>query len=167
LSPEQRRYLIGQSGFGAAIVNAVINGAIGWAITRSLTEFPIWKIPGVASDLTATAFGVTFGTCIAIAIQVPRDMAKKKISLPLLSPSLASALVRLPAGTFKRACVLGAISIPIFMPLVLVALAASGSHALEPRAFVLLKAGFSALEGGIVTPFIVLAALMKVSPRET
>ncbi|MBM4364225.1 MAG: hypothetical protein FJ104_16215, partial [Deltaproteobacteria bacterium] len=54
---------------GAAVVNALLNGAIGWAATRELPVVPTWGLPGVAADLLATAFGVTFGTALVVPLQ--------------------------------------------------------------------------------------------------
>jgi hypothetical protein len=166
LSPEQRRYLILQSGFGAAIANAILNGVIGWVITRGLTEFPVWGIPGVFTDLVATAFGVTFGTFIAVAIQVPRDVAKNKISLPSLSPSLTAALTRLPQGVWRRAIWLGLLATLVCTPALVVLLAATGRQALEPRTFIAIKAVLSAIEGGLITPIAVLGVLFNTARAE-
>jgi hypothetical protein len=53
-----------------------------------------------------------------------------------------------------------------FAPGALLALAASGVSALSPHSFVAAKAGFSAFEGALITPFIVLGALLdKVDAR--
>jgi hypothetical protein len=161
VSPEQRRYLFVQSAIGAAVVNAALNGAIGWGATHGLTQFPTWQVPGVAADMLATAFGVSFGTCFGALLQIRLDTARGKITPPTeLPPALAGLVRRLPKGLFRRAVALGLVSVPLFAPPVLVALAASGVVALDRGTFVALKAGFSAVEGLIVTPLIVLAALM-------
>jgi len=160
VSPEQRQYLFVQSAIGSAVVNALINGAIGWAATRSLVEFPAWKTPGVAGDLVATAFGVAFGTCLGSALQARLDVRRGKISPPTsLSPALARLMSLMPARLVVRALVVGIASVVLFAPAALVALAASGAQALAPGTFVSVKALFSAIEGAAVTPFLVLAAL--------
>lgn len=163
MTPKQRFYIIAQNGFGAAFVNAALNGAIGWVLTRGLSEFPVWKTPGVAVDLVFTAFGITFGTCLVIPVQTKRDFQRGLATLPELSPSVAALLSRFPAGLVRRAVILGGISVVAFAPWVLVALAASGSAAMGRVPFVELKAAFSAIQGGIVTPFIVLAILSDLS----
>ncbi len=165
VSPEQRRYLIGLNCIGAAFANALINGAFGWVITYKLAEFPMWKFPGAFWDLVATAFGVTFGTCVGAALQVPKDVAKNKASLPELTPAVATALGRFPDRLFKRALCLGLISIPVSLPLVVVPLMVSGEAALDRTVFIAVKAGFAAIQGAIVTPFIVLRALVDLSRK--
>jgi hypothetical protein len=163
MTPKQRFYVVARNGLGAAFVNAALNGAIGWALTRGLSEFPIWRAPGVAVDLVFTAFGITFGTCLALPLQTKRDFQRGLVTLPELTPGVAGLLGRFPSGLFRRAVVLGAVSIPLFAPPVLVALAASGQAVMGRVPFVELKAAFSAIQGGIVTPFIVLAILSDLS----
>ncbi len=165
MSPRQRFYLIGQSCVGAAIANAVINGAIGWGITRGGPLFPMWRLPGVAVDLVATAFGVTFGTCVCMAIQVPWDLGRGKITPVSVSPGLAAVLARFPRGVLYRALGLGALSVAVFALPVVAALAALGWGAMEREPYIVLKAALSAFQGAIVTPFLVLAALGDVARR--
>ena len=107
VSPEQRRYLFIQCGVGAALVNALLNGGLGWAITKEFPTFPVWQLPGVGADLLATAFGVAFGTVLAMAVTVRLDAARGKIA-PFVPPGSAAALVsRFPRATFSRSVVLG------------------------------------------------------------
>jgi hypothetical protein len=163
VTPGQRFYVVVRNGFGAALVNALLNGAIGWGLTRGLSEFPIWRTPGVAVDLIFTAFGITFGTCLVLPLQTKRDFHRGLVTLPEIAPGVSALIRRFPAGLFRRAVVLGAVSIPVFAPPVLVALAVSGAAAMGRVPFVELKAAFSAIQGGVVTPFIVLAILADLS----
>lgn len=165
MSPSQRLYLIGQSCVGAAIVNAIINGAIGWGITCGMTTFPMWRSPGIAGDLVATAFGVTFGTCVCMAIQVPWDFGRGKITAVSLSPALAALLARFPRRTFYRGLVLGGLSVPVFALPIVAVLAVLGGGGMDRAPYIVLKAVMSAVEGAIVTPFIVLAVLADVARR--
>jgi hypothetical protein len=165
VSPGQRLYLIGQSCIGAAIANAIINGAIGWGITRGAATFPMWSIPGVAGDLAATAFGVTFGTCVCMAVQVPWDFGRGKITPVPISPAVAALLARFPRGTLYRGLGLGALSVPLFALPVVAALAVLDRGAMDRWPFIVLKAIVSAVQGAIVTPFIVLGVLGDVVRR--
>jgi len=162
-SPAQRRYLFVQNLVGAAFVNLLINGALGWLITRSLTTFPVWAFPGAALDLAGTGFGVTFGTCIAARIGVSWDVGRGRIEPPSLLPEHAVWYRRLPGNVFSRSVWLGLISLPVFVLPLLAWLSWSGMPALERTSFIWLKAGFSAIQAAIVTPPIVLAALVDVS----
>src|SRR5262249_26077707 len=103
---EQKLYILVRNGLGAALVNALINGAIGWGITRWLAEFPVWKSPGVAADLLFTAFGITFGTSIVVPLQTKKDFSGGRVTLPALSRGMASFLARFPKGLLRRALVL-------------------------------------------------------------
>jgi hypothetical protein len=167
VTPKQRFYVVARNGIGAAFVNALLNGAIGWGLTGGLSEFPIWKTPGVAVDLVFTAFGITFGTCLVLPVQTRRDFQRGLVTLPELAPGVAALLGRFPEGLVRRAVILGAISVPLFAPPVLLALAASGASAMDRVPFVELKSAFSAIQGGIVTPFIVLAILSDLSRHRT
>lgn len=146
------------------IVNIVINGAIGWAATRSFPHFPVWAAPGVAVDLMATAFGVTFGTWISTSFQVRSDVARQKVSAPELSEALAARIrtqvARLPAGMLRQALWLGLVSIPLFSAPAIAALALSGTRNLERVSFIALKAGFAGVQAAIVTPFTILGLLL-------
>ena len=162
-SPAQLRYLFVQNMVGAAIVNLAINGALGWLITRSLDVFPVWGFPGAALDLAATGFGVTFGTCIAARIGVRWDVGRGRIEPPMLLPEHSAWFRRLPRNTFSRSVWLGLISLPVFVLPLLAWLAWSGMPVLERISFIWLKAGFSAVQAALVTPPIVLAALLDAS----
>lgn len=158
MTPEQRRYIFVQSPIGSAVVNAILNGAIGWAMMRSQSEVAIWHAPGVAPDLVATAFGVAFGTCLGATLQTRFDVAKGKIVPPERLP-WAGVLGRFPNSLFARAVLFGLLALPIFLPPVLFALVGSGAAALSGAHFIGLKAGFSAVEGALVAPAILLVAL--------
>ena len=159
MTEEQRHYLFVQSVIGSVIVNAILNGAIGWGSTIGLTEFPVWKTLGVAGDFVATAFGVAFGTSLGSLLQIRIDLARGKISSPVLTSSLATWIGRFPRGALPRAFAFGAIGAVLFGIPALAALAATGMTALPRMPFVGIKAGFSAIEGGLMTPFILLATL--------
>jgi hypothetical protein len=160
VSPRERVYLFGQSCVGAAIANAAINYGLGLAATRGFATFPLWRVPGVAADLVGTAFGVTFGTCVFMAIQIPWDLRRGKIApIASLPTQLSAVVARFPRGTLRRGFSLGLLSVPVFALPVVVALALVGAPGMESARFVGLKASFAALEGAVVTPLLVLAAI--------
>jgi hypothetical protein len=159
MSPRQRFYLFGQNGIGAAVANAVINWGVGWAMTHRGAVLPLWGMFGIAGDLAGTAFGVTFGTCVFMAVQVRREVDRGRIEPIRMSASTGALIARFPAGVLRRGVGLGALSVPLFALPVLVALIACDVHAMARIPFLVLKSGFSAFEGGLVTPLIVLAAL--------
>ena len=168
MTPAQRRYLFVECSIGAAIINALLNGGLGWVATLGLTEFPVWKVPGVAGDFLATAYGVSFGTCIGAAIQARIDIGRGRITPPTsLPPRLAPVVAALPRRLLARAIALGVASTVALGPFILLGLFLSGQAALARGTFIAVKAAFSAVEGAVVTPVIVLAALLdraKVEP---
>jgi hypothetical protein len=164
VSPAHRFYLIGQMCIGAAIANAVINGALGWAFVHGMTRVALWHLPGAAADLAGTAFGVTFGTCIVMKFQVPFDERRGRIAPIALAPRVASLVATFPRTTARRAFGLGFLSMPVFALPVILAVAALGAGAMEPGHYVWLKASLAAIQGGLITPFVVLAVLADTKP---
>jgi hypothetical protein len=162
VTPAQRTYLYVQNGVGAAIVNALLNGFAGWFITRGLPVFPVWAIPGAGPDLVGTAGGVAFGTCLVIPFTAAFDVRRGKITAPEASPAFAAFLEKLPKNLLLRACAAGIICVPVFAFPVLLALAITGTTALSTPTFVWVKTLLAALEGGLITPFVVHAALLGV-----
>jgi hypothetical protein len=163
LTPLERRYLIWRCCVGAAIVNAIINGGLGWLSTRGVGTVPLWHIPGVVWDLWGTAFGVTFGTCLGTAYQVPRDLSSGRIEPVAMSPGVAALIARFPDRVFKRSVGLGTLSCLVFaLPLILL-LAGMRFGALDRMVYIEVKAGFAAFVAAIVTPFLVLRVLGDVA----
>jgi hypothetical protein len=159
MNQRDRNYLLLQCCIGPAIVNVVINAGLGWAATRTLAVVPLWGVPGVAGDLAGTAFGVTFGTCLGMVLQIKRDLAHGKIGPLDAPPGMASLVARFPAGTLARSVVLGAVSIPLFAVPVIAVLAVVGVGAMGRGTFIELKALFAALEAAVVAPPLAVAAL--------
>jgi hypothetical protein len=164
-SRDPLRYVLLNGLVGAPIVNAILNGAIGFAVTGGLATFPVWGIPGTVPDLMATAFGVTFGTCLVVPLQVRRDLTRGNVTAPTASVPLSALLSRFPEGTLARSIVLGVVSVPLFCPFAVLPLVVLGTSDLSRAGFVALKAGFSALEAAVVTPVLLLAALLDLARR--
>ena len=167
MTPEQHRYLFVECVIGAAVINALINGGLGWAATIGHATFPVWKVPGVAADLMATAYGVSFGTCIGAAVQVRIDRGRGRITTPSEVPArLAPIISAMPKGLLARAIALGMVSVAALGPFIALALYFYGAAEFARQPFVGIKAAFSAVEGAVVTPVIVLAALLDATARE-
>ena len=60
---------------------------------------------------------------------------------------------------------LGGLSVPVFALPIVAALTVLGGGAMDRTPYIVLKAVMSAVEGAIVTPFIVLAVLADVARR--
>jgi hypothetical protein len=166
VTPAEKRYLVLESGVGAAIVNALLNGGVGWVIMRGLTELPIWGLPGVMFDLCATAGGVVFGTCLVVVLTTRAHVKSGKITIPEAPAALAPWFSKLPRPAFQRGVVLGALTVPIFVPPIALLFAVTGTTALAAGPFIALKAALAAVVAGLLTPFIVLAALLDLRVAE-
>jgi hypothetical protein len=165
MSLRDRIYLVGPGCLGPAVMNALVNGALGWVGTPKLAALPLWNLPGVAADLAVTAFGVAFGTYLGLALQVKRDTRAGKVG-PMTSPAVVATIFgHLPKSTFARSVGLGLAAVPVFAVPVIAALAASGSSEVVSRSFVVLKGTFAALEAAILAPLIVLGVLGEMGPR--
>ena len=146
MTPRDRRYLLMTCCLGSAILNAIINGGLGWGLTRACPLLPMWRIPGVVADLAGTAFGVTFGTCLGMAFQIRRDLRRGKVghaAVSALSPGVAGLVARFPEGVLRRSVGLGALSVPLFTLPIVVGLLVLRVGPLDPVPFVMLKSGFA------------------------
>jgi len=155
-----RRFIIEQ-GIGSAIVNLVMNGAIAWALFRSLTSVPLWGQHSIASDTLVTTFLLPLHTCLIVT-----PLTRRRIRSGSLSPvewrySSDSALGRLPRKAIPCALVFGVISLILAAPLALGALTALEVAQMSFERFVVFKATFAAMLAAVVTPAIGLYALAE------
>ena len=124
VAPPSWQRLLRDSVIGSAVVNAILNGAIGWAITRAAPRVPLWGPTSIAFDTAATMFGVAFGTVLATTSQVrnrtPESpapwqgfLARWSAALPgdaVLRSVLLGLLWTLPAPLLIAGFVMGGIS---------------------------------------------------------
>jgi hypothetical protein len=170
MSPEQRRYLIGVCCLAPALVNALLNGLLGWIITLSTPRFLLWTVPGAAFDLVATAFGVALGTCLGLIIQVKKDYRLGKISLPPVPAWVAVRIARWPDHRLKgltQSVWLGVLSVLVFAVPLLLALLVAQVTALERWSFIATKTALSAVEPMTIGPLVALKALSIFSSEPT
>ncbi len=170
MTSRDRRYLILTCCLGSAVVNAIINGGLGWGMTHSLPLLPLWRIPGVVADLAGTAFGVTFGTCLGMVLPDPARRgggpASGRSTRPRCRPaSPRSSRAFSPARSSGRWASARSRSPSSLLPGRGGAGRAGASGRLDRVPFVVLKSGFAALQAAMVTPFIALAALGDVARK--
>jgi hypothetical protein len=163
LSPAHRRYLILEQGVGAAVVNLVINGAIAWAMFRSLATVPLWGEQSIAGDTIGTTFLLPLITCLIVT-----PLARRQVHGGRLAPlgwriGRYAMLDRLPATALRRGLVIGALSALFVAPLAILALSVSGVDSMSFGSFLIFKAIFAAALAAAVTPVISLCALADVS----
>jgi hypothetical protein len=165
LAAQTRRYFIGQTVIGAAIVNALINGAFGWLAMLKLPTLPLWGAPSVFIDTVLTAFGVAFGTVLVVTFQARKDMFAGKAMPQDPTGVLGRVIYSLPEGLLARGAWLGIACVVVFVPLPIFLLAALEMASLSADGFIAFKAGFSAVVGACVTPLISLYAMVSARGR--
>jgi len=102
-----------------------------------------------------------------MALQVRFDVSRGKIRPFAVSSGVASFVARFPSGVLRRSVVLGTASVPVFAFPALAGLALTGLSGLERTTFVIVKTALAAVEGGIVTPLIVLGVLSDLSRADS
>jgi len=165
LARATRRYFIGQTVIGAAIVNALINAGFGWLAMLERHTLPVWGSPGVAVDTVFTAYGVAFGTVLFVTSQARNDMFAGKAYPADPTGALGRLVYGLPRRLLRRGVVLGVACVVTFVPLPLLAIAYVGVPELPAGQFIAFKAAFSAVVGAAVTPLIALQAMIDARGR--
>lgn len=159
--PVQRRFLILELGFGAALVNVAINGLVAWLIFRGNERVPLWGMTSIASDLLGTTFFLPLIFCLIATPLARRDVKRGRIPPLERSRQEHWYFRRLPASARKRAVVLGAIATLLFAPATLVTFAALGVTSLPFWPFVAYKALFAGALAGIFGPLIGVWAIVR------
>ncbi len=162
-----RSFSFWQTALGAGVVNALINAPLALVLLKPGASLPLWGLPGLAADLVAMAFGISFGTAIVVTLQTRNRLRRGKLLPPAIPPRLRASLERWPRSLPRRAWNLGVISVLLFVPLPLLVLWASGVPGLERTSLGVLKGCFSFVQGGLVTPLVVVAALVPERSAES
>ena len=160
LSASHRRLLIVDNGVVSALFNFVLNGAIAWALFRSVAHVPLWGEASVAGDTLATAFLLPLLTCLIVTRLVARQVTQGHVErLALARPPLAawSRLSPLARGTLLGIASMALAAVPL-----VAALHASGFTGFDLWPFIGFKATF-ALLAAAVTPLIGWWALIRAS----
>jgi hypothetical protein len=159
------RYLLLDNGVGAAFLNAVINGAIAWAVFHEVPLVPLWGAVGIASDTIATSLILPFLTCVIVtALTAWHVRAGRLAPLAVTRGSMPGPW--LPEGTLPRAAFLAVASLVLLVPVTLLGLVAAGVAELPFEQFLVFKVAFAVAAGLLVTPFVALVALARAAaPR--
>jgi len=161
LSDRHRRFLWIEQGVIPGVFNLVLNGAIGWALFRSLQAVPLWGQSSVGVDLLATAFLLPFLTCLIVSALVARDVRAGRV------PPLPAA--QLPHSQWFRRSVsargllLGLSGVLFGAAPVVWALTLGQAEPIPFSSFVMFKAVWAALLALLVTPLIGWWALASAS----
>ncbi len=156
LSSAQRRHLVVGQSIVPALINFVLNGAIGFAMFRSVAELPLFGDPSIVADTLGTCFFLPAITCL-IVTPIVRGRVRKGVAQPLAA--LPGWLAPFHRSLLQRAFALGLATVALAGGLAVLALLALGVEALAFTPFLFFKAVFAGLLGGLVTPLIALLAL--------
>jgi hypothetical protein len=165
LSSQRQYLLVGQCLMPFAI-NFVLNGLIGLAMFRGVDPVPTWGIESSAGpDLIGTCFFLPAITCLIVTPIVRRHIRAGMIEPASASGFLPSWLRPFQRPLAARAVLFGVAGLALIGSLVAAVLlsAAPAQFGLTP--FLWLKASFSAVLGGAVTPIIGLVALAESEPQ--
>ena len=79
MTPGHRQYLLGQTMVGA-VINLLLNGAIGYLAYRDLPRIPLFGARSVSADLVVTAFLLPLLVCLIVAPLTRSDVRKGKVA---------------------------------------------------------------------------------------
>jgi hypothetical protein len=146
----------------AGLINVVINVGLGWfAILPPATTLPLFATdrPSIVIDLIAMAFGITSGTAFFVTPQVRGQFERGLLLPPSYSPRALAWFARWPENRWRRAFQCGVLGVALFAPVPLLGFAGVGVAHFDKTQFLVWKAVFSFIEGGVATPVIAAAAL--------
>jgi hypothetical protein len=165
MSPDHLRFLLLEQGIGAAVVNFVLNGGIALLVFRGLERVPLYGQQSIAGDTVATCFFLPFITALIVTPLVRRRIGAGTLAALGWTRESHPMLAWLPAGTAKRALVLGIGCALVFGPISVWVLSRFEVIELSFWPFVAFKAAFAAGLGLLVTPVISLWALTATVAR--
>ena len=166
MEPRNRRWLILNAVVGTAVVNFVVNGALGWLNVLGVRHVAVWSIPlaqrgSIFTDAIGTFFFLPLTTCILCTLAVRSEQRRR--GLPSVAIPFGSLVTRVPSHPLRRGLVLGALSLLVLTPANALVLAVSGIQGMNPSAFVLYAALLGVGLGLVVTPVVALLAMAESS----
>ena len=157
LNAAQRGYLLVGQVIVPAVINLVLNGAIGFAMFRGASEIPLLGRQSIVGDTLGTCFFLPAITCL-IVTPIVRGHVKKGTAEPMRG-ALPGWLAAFRRALVPRALALGLAVVVLVGGLVLALFGVLGVESLPFATFLTFKAVFAGLLGGLVTPLIALLAL--------
>ena len=166
LSSAQRRYLLVAHCIVPFAINFVLNGAIGLLMCQGVDPVPIWGVQSSAGpDLVGTCFFLPAITCLIVTPLIRRHLRSGVVERATQPEGLPSILRPFRRSLPTRALLFGIAGISLVGSLVAASLLSLGPAELGLASFLWLKASFSAVLGGAVTPIIGLVALAEAEDR--
>jgi hypothetical protein len=163
LPAENRHWLLTRALAATAAINVAVNAAIAWLSVADQGSVPMWGMPLVETSIFWNVIGTLFLlpsiTCVLTTTAIRRDI--RLGALPPLS-SLRSThrwLAALPLPRWRRGALVGAMTVALLAPPLILVLLAAGVSDLGEGQFVLCQTAFAVLLGIVVTPPIALSAM--------
>ncbi len=169
VSTDQRRWIVINALLVTAVVNVVINGALGWLSVGEDESVPLWDFPGAStlSDALGTLFVLPLITGLLATTAVWVDMRRGRLERVRGLAQRRPRLAALPLRRLPRAIAFGAITFVLLAPPVALALVLTDFDDLSRGEFVVYKVVFAVVLGALVTPVIALRAMAdRIQPSE-
>ena len=154
LLPAHRTYLKIDLCASSALINFVLNGAIGWGLYRSLASVPLWGAQSIAGDTVASAFILSFLSCLIITPGVRQQIQRGRF--PILQP-----IHRLPAwadhilhSALLRSLLVAMLATLVFGYGMVGLLSLTGVASFSLWGFVAFKALFTAGMAALLAPLV-------------
>ncbi|GIW41854.1 MAG: hypothetical protein KatS3mg076_2431 [Candidatus Binatia bacterium] len=159
-----RRYLLGELGLGAGLLNVALNGAIAYVMFRGAESVPFSGSRSISADLAGTAFFLPFFTTLVVTPLTRRRASREGWNPPSTPPAVAAALRLVPDTVVRRALLLGFLTLAFVAVPTLWALAWAGVSELSTGGFVRFKSVFAGILGAVLTPLAGYLALFDGTP---
>lgn len=161
LSTSHRQYIIKHFVISSGVINALLNGAIAYALFAGQGPIAIWGEPSFGADIIATIFLLTLITSLLVNWGTALAILHFRVD-PLEGQGFLSKLeARLPEAAWPRALLFSVMATAIVAPLVLYSLHLLAIQSLSSISAIAFKTLFAVLLGWLVTPFIGVLALSK------
>lgn len=156
---------VAMQALGGGVINAVLNGFPALLVMSEETKWHLWNsFPSLVLDTIGTAFGVAWGTGWLLTIQLRKQVAAGKITLPAREEFPARVqedFGKWPASSFHRGFNLGALAILAMALPMIGALVAMGVESWGRWPVFVFKTVFGAVVGAAFTPLVAVGVAVE------
>ncbi|GAB3378233.1 hypothetical protein [Lysobacter fragariae] len=152
----QRFLLVGQT-IAPFAINALVNGAIAWAVYRGLAALPLWGDRSISGDTLVTSFLLPLIICLLVTPLIRAQATQGKA--PMANGGLPGWLRIFSHPLLLRALLLGIAATLVVGGATVALLAVSGMQSLALSPFLAFKSIYAGGLAAIVTPMVAWLAL--------
>jgi hypothetical protein len=165
-----RRWIVINAILVSAAINLVLNAAIAWVSVLGQRAVPLWSVPllggqSTVVDTVCTLFVLPLTTCLMCTSSVWQELRSGRLTPLRKSTCFWSVIAHLPARRLRRGVVLGALSVLVFAPPVVLLMTALDVGDLSIEGFMIYKVSFAVVLGAMVTPLIAARAMTDAIAR--